>query len=246
MSKDPKLSIGAEQLTLFPVDFPANPSALPERKKGKTTSETCGPRCVELFQRSNPLGFLLKMFVESSAHISTRFSLTWKVLATPASRSLFQLVRSELPTKENASGFWPTPRAGKTTNENEETWMKRYRSGKVSTPPLSLAVKMWPTPTVNDSRSGANRTAKRKPGSKHHDGITLVDATRMWPTPTKSDGKGGPGTYGREGGKNLRTAVNGQLNPMWVEWLMGLPTGWTDSNCLETAKSFRSSNGSGK
>jgi site-specific DNA-cytosine methylase len=59
---------------------------------------------------------------------------------------------------------------------------------------------------------------------------------RPWPTPTKSDGTGGPGvTPKRTGGKNLRTAVaesdgNGRLNPEWVEWLMGLPIGWTDPN----------------
>jgi hypothetical protein len=50
-------------------------------------------------------------------------------------------------------GMWPTPRAGKTTDENEETWMKRYNEGKVSTPPLTLAVKMWPTPTVQDAKN---------------------------------------------------------------------------------------------
>lgn len=55
-----------------------------------------------------------------------------------------------------------------------------------------------------------------------------------WPTPTRSDGTGGPGTSpARRGGKNLRTAVaelegNGRLNPEWVEWLMGVPCGWTD------------------
>jgi hypothetical protein len=27
-----------------------------------------------------------------------------------------------------------------------------------------------------------------------------------------------------------KTAVSGQLNPTWVEWLMGFPTGWTDLN----------------
>lgn len=26
----------------------------------------------------------------------------------------------------------------------------------------------------------------------------------------------------------LQTAVGGKLNPMWVEWLMGFPIGWTD------------------
>ena len=28
----------------------------------------------------------------------------------------------------------------------------------------------------------------------------------------------------------LQTYVGGQLNPTWVEWLMGFPIGWTDLN----------------
>jgi hypothetical protein len=28
--------------------------------------------------------------------------------------------------------------------------------------------------------------------------------------------------------------VGGQLNPTWVEWLMGFPLGWTDCEDLET------------
>lgn len=53
------------------------------------------------------------------------------------------------------------------------------------------------------------------------------DHFRKWPTPSKSDATGGPGSSGREGGPNLRTAVKGSLNPDWVEWLMGWPVGWT-------------------
>ena len=58
-------------------------------------------------------------------------------------------------------------------------------------------------------------------------------AARLFPTPTKSDGSGGPGTSPkRTGGNNLRTQIaiesgNGRLNPAWVEWMMGLPLGWT-------------------
>lgn len=54
------------------------------------------------------------------------------------------------------------------------------------------------------------------------------------PTPTYSDGTGGPGTTPkRTGGMNLRTwiAVNretGPLNPDFIEWMMGLPIGWTN------------------
>lgn len=51
----------------------------------------------------------------------------------------------------------------------------------------------------------------------------------LWPTPTRSDGTGGPGVSPkRTGGKNLRTAAGGSLNPEWVEYLMGVPRGWTD------------------
>ena len=73
---------------------------------------------------------------------------------------------------------------------------------------------------------------------------------RIWPTPTSRDYKGG---YRAESlarksgwsramdllpnavldGKGTETAT-GQLNPTWVEWLMGLPTGWTDLGSWET------------
>ena len=38
----------------------------------------------------------------------------------------------------------------------------------------------------------------------------------------------------RGGGQNLATSVGGLLNPMWVEWLMGFPIGWTDLSVSET------------
>jgi hypothetical protein len=34
--------------------------------------------------------------------------------------------------------------------------------------------------------------------------------------------------------KNLNDQIGGQLNPPWVEWLMGWPIGWTDLRPLET------------
>jgi hypothetical protein len=129
----------------------------------------------------------------------------------------------------------------------------------------------FPTPTAGDSKSAANLTAGRSnPDSQHHSGVTLTDFVRLWPTPrardgkgpgyeddlpstvqrwptpTKSDGEGGPGNSGRQGGENLRTAVGGQLNPTWVEWLMGFPLGWTVCAAWETRSSRRSRSGSGR
>lgn len=35
-------------------------------------------------------------------------------------------------------------------------------------------------------------------------------------------------------GENQTEDGSGQLNPAWVEWLMGFPTGWTELNVSET------------
>ena len=59
----------------------------------------------------------------------------------------------------------------------------------------------------------------------------------MFPTPTQRDYKGArkPETLiaaGRNETNSLPDAIEGentgQLNPNWVEWLMGFPIGWTD------------------
>jgi hypothetical protein len=55
-------------------------------------------------------------------------------------------------------------------------------------------------------------------------------ARRMWATPRASES--GPDYAKIErtpgSGLSLPTQVGGQLNPNWVEWLMGFPDGWTD------------------
>jgi len=51
---------------------------------------------------------------------------------------------------------WATPRAGKTTDENPETWMKRQANGDVVTMPLTAQVKVhqWATPQASDHVEG--------------------------------------------------------------------------------------------
>lgn len=52
---------------------------------------------------------------------------------------------------------------------------------------------------------------------------------QRWPTPT-ANRRSGLQSHGQN-------AILGQLNPQWVEWLMGWPLGWTDLGVLEMAKS---------
>ena len=130
--------------------------------------------------------------------------------------------------------MWPTP----TTQEVEhpqaeltETGRRKSKNGKSShSLGLADAVKMWPTPTVDDSKN-VNPKANRIAG--------LVATVNKWPTPVASDAWTGSlrSTQQTEGSRhslNLPSAVGGKLNPTWVEWLMGFPTGWTDLEDSET------------
>jgi len=49
----------------------------------------------------------------------------------------------------------------------------------------------------------------------------------------------GKGNLGEQVNETHKVKQTGQLNPSWVEWLMGWPIGWTDLKPLETDK-FRS------
>jgi hypothetical protein len=74
----------------------------------------------------------------------------------------------------------------------------------------------------------------------------------MWPTPCASEGldcgtnwaslaavdKGGriARRIATNGGPETQQTTHAQLNPAWVEWLMGWPIGWTDLGALGTDK----------
>jgi DNA (cytosine-5)-methyltransferase 1 len=59
----------------------------------------------------------------------------------------------------------------------------------------------------------------------------LARTKGLWTTPCAADAQG---SHGGNNHRSLRTDVAGQLNPTWVEWLMGFPPGWTDLNASET------------
>lgn len=92
---------------------------------------------------------------------------------------------------------------------------------------------LWPTPTARDHK-GANSMEHLKqpkePGNQHHVG-QLANAVKLYTTPCAADATGSTGGANH---RSLRTDVAGQLNPMWVEWLMGFPIGWTDLNASGT------------
>ncbi len=85
---------------------------------------------------------------------------------------------------------------------------------------------MWPTP--KGSPSGPDFARMNRDGSGGDDLATAV--ARNFPTPKQRDWKGKTqrGTHApMDGLCNTLDVTGGQLNPDWVEWLMGWPISWT-------------------
>jgi hypothetical protein len=120
--------------------------------------------------------------------------------------TLFQLHQLVRLTDETASLLLPTPTTQEVEHPNAELTKSGRRKSKDKTTSHSLGladlVQMWPTMTAN----GMGSTGHRKLLDKHvSSGQITQDEKRQM-----SAGNGG------------------RLNPMWVEWLMGFPLGWTD------------------
>jgi hypothetical protein len=119
---------------------------------------------------------------------------------------------------ETSKPIWP--RAGMTHNGTAYQRQPSAPLTAVTEYSLLLHDNMEWTPTATANQMAPSMLA-RNPG------------LRLWPTPTAHLAKenGSPS----EGLRNEPTltfqALNGKpgkLNPEWVEWLMGFPTGWTD------------------
>jgi hypothetical protein len=50
----------------------------------------------------------------------------------------------------------------------------------------------------------------------------------FWPTLVASEYSRGHTTRYAQGGRSLSYALGGKPSPMWSEWLMGFPLGWTE------------------
>lgn len=109
----------------------------------------------------------------------------------------------------------------------------------------------WATPQAFDAKDVTRQTPCKTAGCR-----TLANDLAKWPAP-KTNEANSPGVHGN-GGQDLRTVVaencslqaqatsdgdessndgptsRPQLNPRFVEWLMGVPHGWTSLECSAT------------
>ncbi len=217
-----------EQLSLWTLsaaDIPANHSAPQENDEAQTTHDTYGHGYETPLAHYDPdtrswktSGAISLWGEQPSLGSLPKSGMT-------RSGVLYQQPDWVRPIDVIASSLWPTP----TAHPNNTN-----KTGKFKNPTLRDAVldRMWPTPTVDDAKNVNPKTNRFR-------GLVAAVNETMWPTPRAAQGEARNHTvYARSTDKpqNLENRlaqvdpalIGGKLNPMWVEWLMGFPIGWTD------------------
>lgn len=243
-----------------------NHSAQPEKDLQKTIPVMDGLPSSEFFARYNldtrswrtsQVSYLNPISDECLGNWPKRVS----ILNMIASRRK----RSARTINGKGSGLLPTPLAGRSTwqsNHGKRSWTLRgmalrnqfptptAQDAKNSTFPKSQSERdsligsimreKFPTPTTPRPHDSENTAGKFMPGQNQKD---LTWYVNHYPTPT-ANGWGSEGHRNKlsrmdisdEEQRKMTSGHGGQLNPNWVEWLMGWPIGWTDLEPLAMDK----------
>lgn len=179
---------------------------------------------------------------------SALYSETWPRAGMMSDGVVYQRLKWEHRISEIGYGLWVsiptatmTVQSEKVRNSNRLPQLAEIAANKE---PRSTIIDrtrtLWPTPRV------AVLTGKAKATKTHGWDLpaAVKDSLEMsptvaWPTPISRDwrsGKASPATHNRNS-RPLSEQVGkieagGQLNPMWVELLMGWPKGWTSLNSI--------------
>jgi hypothetical protein len=129
----------------------------------------------------------------------------------------------------------PTPDANMGARVTQPEWTPTRKSGQPAQYTINQAVRdslMWPTPCATDSK-GAGKTGQLRDRLDYAVERGATKSKTYWATPRAFMHKDSTEDRGKS---NLGEQVGGQLNPTWVEWLMGWPLEWTDLKPLATDK----------
>ena len=249
MMSEPSTQIDLEELISSAVGSHASRGPLPGSNEAQKMTATSGRSWLPLLKSYGLGGSLGKMCVDllTSQWASSAAFLTWKASGINPSHLLFQLAPSMHRTDEIASGLWATPMS---SNRGGRSKASIEKGGGIT---LQQQVKLWPTPRSCSAMAAENIQSRRDDKFLN---LESVVARTMWPPPTAHLHK--EGGYPAEYTRNTPTLTaeatqsegkphsSGSLNPTWVEWLMGFPTGWTDLKPSEMPSSRKSSSESEK
>jgi len=186
--------------SLSAAGSPVNHFPVPGSEEARKMTVISGLKCSVLSRHTGPFGCLVKMLLVSSVWNSTKSLLIWKIKDISANRSLFQLARSMPRMKGKGSGFWPTT---STRDWKDTPGMARQSVNKDGT-----------------IRNRIDQLARRVFSETFPTPSTMDTIIRKTMRPSRA-------ATNRKTGY-LSETIHGELNPEFVEWLMGFPTGWTD------------------
>ena len=188
-------------------DFLANLIVKPGSNEAQAMTVRFGHKCCELLRKRDQITLWAKTLLESSTWNSTTCLIRWKAKTTPRKRLLFQLAPSMPDTDEIECGC-SEPTLWQTPQVANATGGQTSRGGNRKNEQLLTGqVKLWPTPSATDNRDRGNLAMpaiKRRIAKGKQLNLSMVVSDKC-----------------------------GQLNPTWVEWLMGYPSGHTD--CADSA-----------
>jgi hypothetical protein len=201
-------------LTLYVEATPASRSAQQANDKAQRTQDTFGPGLEKPLASYDPNTQSWKTYEATLLLDSMPFLETLPASGMTQNGTLYQLPQLVRHTVETGCSLWPTPTAVTRPMEgNVRLYRAKIQAGEM-------------TETEANQMLGKS---VREPQGK----------LQRWPTPTASswgnegsrnilDKRIEDGTITPEDKRQMTSGNGGRLNPTWVEWLMGFPTGWTD------------------
>ena len=226
---------GAELLTWYLAASRARTSAQPGKAQGSTESEAgFGEKWRELSVKYDPDSCSWKTHRCLWDEDLSACSLTLPKWGLMRSGVLLERMTLALAIAANDAGLWRTPTVGMLNADRakdpEYTARKEAKGQTITLADQVKNPRMWPTPLATDGSKGG-------PNQKGGKGdLRLSSAVHQFPTPTATNTTAHH-MRGADNGKEREArsyGETGQLNPNWVEWLMGWPLGWTDLKPLET------------
>jgi hypothetical protein len=250
--------LGEELLMSYLAGFHAKTSQPQEKvSESMESGQECGEKWRGSFVKYDPDSSSWKTHQCSLLGDLEPFSETWPQWGLMRNGECWEQTTLERTIRGTGFGLeenkWATPTTmdklppkSAQALEKEATQARPGRSKPANLRDQVSNMQNWPTPNAWDGKRGP-RSEENLKNKKHQ--INLITAVKqaerekLLPTPNARDWKDGKTAGNRKSpglgvvAHQLETETGGQLNPTWVEWLMGWPLGWSELKPLVTDKS---------
>jgi len=225
--------------------IPASRFQQQDSEREPMTQDTCGHLYGDTSNQLDLLDASLKTSRDTYRLDSPQSSAIWKKIVTEQRGEYSQRVKLAHLTKESESTSWPTVRVSSANGASQKELAAGNPKKRLE---AEVLLNPWPTPAARDYKGASGWGRQERKGFPED---SLPNAVTNWPTPSAHEARLGyqdrsdptkKGTreslttviVNKAGG---RSVCAGHLNPDWVEWLMGVPTGWTGLGSWETGSS---------